>query len=97
MSTAPKMRLTFIAKLRHVGNYRPNEQMIIRNLEAHREQCEYMMQLKASPNPGAPAVSPAAEQLLQNELKDYLAGQQLVVPMSTGCNGFGFSDIGGVM
>lgn len=96
MSTTRKMRLTFIAKLRHVGNYRPNEQMIIRNFSAIAVMAQGELNRAAKEWDLYKACRDEAVQILNDELKDYMAGQQLVIPMKTGAE-FGFGDLGGVM
>lgn len=89
------MTLTFVAKLRWMPK-RPNEQMIIRNFEAMRLMAMSIQHEKSKEWPERNAAEQAARQLLDEELTEYLSGQQITLPMATGCEGYGFSDIGGV-
>jgi hypothetical protein len=73
-------RLNFIGKLRWMKK-KPEEQMVIRNLEAHRLQVQSILHEKAEKWQEAAASAGDAMAELERELREYLSGVKVVASM----------------
>lgn len=85
-------RLTFVAKLRWTKKL-PADPMTVKNLEALRLMVTAVLNEKAEKWGEAKEAAGAAFNVLEKELRDYLAGIKHTVPVQE--EGFGFGDLGG--
>jgi hypothetical protein len=83
--------LTFVAKLRWVRK-KPEEQLVIRNVEALRLQATAIINERTERWKEAQVAQGEAVAVLDRELREFLAGQQIVLPKETS---LGVADLGG--
>lgn len=93
-TTTTTSRLTVVAKLRWTKKT-PVQFLTIRNFEALRLMASAIMLEKAGKIAEAAAMEASAKARLEEELKEYLAGIQHVMPQHS--NGVGLGELGGVL
>jgi len=92
-TTETGQRIAFVAKLRWVKK-QPDEQLTIKNVEALRLMAQSIMHERAERWKEAQVAQNEAVKVLDAELREYLAGQQITLPQQSG---LGTADLGGVM
>lgn len=88
-TTSPGQVMRCICKLRWVPKL-PTDQMTIRNLEAIRLLADSILLQQQEKWDVAKAAKEEANQVLQDELKNYLSGIQHTVAFTSGQTGFGY-------
>lgn len=87
--------LNVAAKLRWVKKA-PSDRMTIRNIEANRLMLQSILHERSERWNESLASQAAAKKVLEDELREYLAGVQHTVPQNYGGN-IGLADVGGVL